>query len=786
MRCKKCGISLKEGAKFCPSCGTRTEPDTAPAAAVSDMIPCPGCGQPIKKDAKFCPFCGAANNGQNEAPKCKSCGAELKPGVKFCPSCGSSTVSDSQPQPLPVPAPSINDAPPAPSINDAPPVPSINDAPPAPSINDAPPVPSINDAPPVPSINDAPPAPSINDAPPVPSVNDTSPVSETKSCPHCGKELKATAKFCPFCGEDATAAPKAEEPVAETVPETEETPSDSETKPCPHCGKELKATAKFCPFCGGDATAAPKAETSADSLNGETAPIPDINSAVPAAQGTLPQINTPAPSAQGTFPQTNGAVVSGQKNKYLPFILMGIGGVIVIAIIVVIIVAIVSNQKKEIDVSQYIDIRVSENAYDGEGYAELEFNSTKFSEDWKDQLKYSKNPNDYAYSYYIEEDDPSTFVAYVLKNNYCYTLDKSDNLSNGDTVSVKWEVSDSLKETIAEYVNCELVFSEKSFTIDGLKGLDKVDLFEGVDVEFTGQAPNGSARVTGTSYYLNYSLDKEEGLSNGDKVTVTISAPYSDEDLGDYMRSNYHATFSETSKTFTVSGLTKTVTTISEIDDESLTKMKHETEDLIQSDVANEEEATLKSVEYLGMIILSPKNSDSYYDYLYYTVYKVDVSVTRQVSGKKTTGTLTYYTYGKFSNLVIVDDKISSDFSASNPYSSVYYDNTWISFNGYKSLDALTNDIVTKQLDKYTSESNVEEKKAAVEPSQPEESSKVEESSKEESGKVEESGKEESSKAEESSKVEESSKAEESSKEESSKTESSKEESSKTESSKKS
>ena len=783
MRCKKCGISLKDGAKFCPSCGTRTEPENTPAAAVSDTIPCPGCGQQIKKDAKFCPFCGAANNGENEALKCKSCGAELKPGVKFCPSCGNSTVSDSQPQPIPVP-----------SINNAPPVPSINDAPPAPSINDAPPAPSINDAPPAPSVNDAPPAPSMNDTPPAASINDKPPVSETKPCPHCGKELKATAKFCPFCGGDATAAPKAEEPAAETAPKTEETPSDSETKPCPHCGKELKATAKFCPFCGGDATVAPKAETSADPLNGDTAPIPDINAAVPASQGTLPQINTPAPSAQGTlpqmntpapsaqgtFPQTNAAAVSGQKNKYLPFILMGIGGVIVIAIVVVIIVAIVSNQKKQIDVSEYIDIRVSENAYDGEGYAELEFNSTKFSEDWKDQLKYSKNPNDYAYSYYIEEDDPSTFIAYVLKNSYCYSLDKSDALSNGDTVNVKWEVSDTLKETIAEYVNCELVFSEKSFTIDGLKGLESVDLFKGVDVEFTGQAPNGSARVTGTSYYLNYSLDKEEGLSNGDKVTVTVSAPYSDEELDDYMRSNYHATFSETSKTFTVSGLTKTVTAISEIDNESLTKMKHETEDLIQSDVANEKEATLKSVEYLGMILLSPKSSDSYNSYQYYTIYKVEVSVTRESGGKKLTGTLTYYTFGKFTDLVIVDDKISSDFTASHPYDSVYYDNTWVNFNGYKSLDALTNDVVTKQLDKYKSESNVEEKAAtAPTPSQPEESSK------EESGKAEESSKEESSKAEESSK-EESSKAEESSKEESSKTESSKEESSKTESSKKS
>ena len=722
MRCKKCGISLKEGAKFCPSCGTKTEPDTAPdTAAVSDTIPCPGCGQPIKKDAKFCPFCGAKNDGQNETPKCTVCGAELKPGVKFCPSCGNSTVSDTQPAPIPVTVPSLNDAPPVPET------------------------------------------PTINTQK-VEQPTD----NETKPCPNCGKELKATAKFCPFCGGDANATPKAEEPAV--TPITDEAPKVEEP-----------------------------AVENVDPLNGDTAPVPQINTPAPAAQGTLPQINAPAPAAQGTLPQinapaaqpqgsipqVNGAATVKQKNKALPFIILGIGGVIVIAIIIAIIVMIVSNQKKEIDVSEYIDIRLSENAYDGDGYAELEFNSKKFSKDWKDQLKYSRNPRDYAYSSYIAEDDPSTFIAYVLKNNYCYSLDKSDSLSNGDTINVKWDISDSLKETIDEYVNCDLVFSDKSFTVEGLKGLDSVDLFEGVDVEFSGQAPYGSASVTGAQYGLTYSLDKDEGLSNGDKVTVTVSAPYSDEDLTDYMRSYYHATFSDTTKTFTVSGLTKTVTAISEIDDESLTKMKHETEDLIKANVANNENATLKSTEYLGMILLSPKNADSYYnDYLYYTVYKVVVSITREVSGKQTTGTLTYYTYGKFENLVIVDGKISSDFSANDPYDSVYYDNTWISFDGYKSLDALNNDVVTKHLDSYKSESNVKEKTTtAPEPSKPEESSKVEESSKEESSKeesskAEESSKEESSKAEESSK-EESGKAEESSKEESSKSESSKTESSK-------
>ncbi len=46
-----------------------------------------------------------------------------------------------------------------------------------------------------------------------------------KSCPKCGAEVGAKAKFCPECG--ASMAPK-----------------------CPKCGADISAKAKFCPECG--------------------------------------------------------------------------------------------------------------------------------------------------------------------------------------------------------------------------------------------------------------------------------------------------------------------------------------------------------------------------------------------------------------------------------------------------------------------------------------------------------------------------------------------------------
>lgn len=68
----KCGASVPQGAKFCPSCG-------APQGTT-----CPKCGAALPPGAKFCQSCGASLQAA-----CPKCGAKLEPGAKFCPSCGS-------------------------------------------------------------------------------------------------------------------------------------------------------------------------------------------------------------------------------------------------------------------------------------------------------------------------------------------------------------------------------------------------------------------------------------------------------------------------------------------------------------------------------------------------------------------------------------------------------------------------------------------------------------------------------------------------------------------------
>jgi membrane protease subunit (stomatin/prohibitin family) len=69
--CVKCGATVPQGSKFCPSCG-------APQQST-----CPSCGAAVPSGAKFCPSCGKPLQAA-----CSKCGAKLEPGAKFCPSFG--------------------------------------------------------------------------------------------------------------------------------------------------------------------------------------------------------------------------------------------------------------------------------------------------------------------------------------------------------------------------------------------------------------------------------------------------------------------------------------------------------------------------------------------------------------------------------------------------------------------------------------------------------------------------------------------------------------------------
>ena len=306
-----------------------------------------------------------------------------------------------------------------------------------------------------------------------------------------------------------------------------------------------------------------------------------------------------------------------------------------------------------------------------------------------------------------------------------YNISPSENLSNGDEVVLTIDVDNSALE---DY-DFKLKGGEKKITVSGLDEVETFDPFENVTVNFSGMSPNGEASInkSGSSagIDLSYTLDKSSGLKNGDEVTVSVSA-YDDTDIEEYCESKGKA-ISATEKTFTVEGLASYAQTIVDIPDDMKSKMLAQAEDAIKSKCIWDEYGTtgvLKSLEYLGDYYLTGKEGFDASPYnKIYCVYKGTVefnALKRHGDGKTMeTGTLSFYTYYYYDNIIIMPDNTCSlDLSdgklASYSYETDYgYDNGWFpsfyNLHGKENLDSVFSDCVTPQIAKYNYESTVKE-----------------------------------------------------------------------------
>lgn len=133
-----------------------------------------------------------------------------------------------------------------------------------------------------------------------------------------------------------------------------------------------------------------------------------------------------------------------------------------------------------------------------------------------------------------------------------YSFSEEENLSNGDVITVTVEYdSDSFNDNDIKTKNAE--FEVK---VEGLSDGETIDVFEGLDISYSGFSGSGYAVLDESNCdwfvhdYVYFQYD-ESGLSNGD--TLTVTANYSQEDAED----NLIIVKSDT-KEYTVSGLKET------------------------------------------------------------------------------------------------------------------------------------------------------------------------------------------------------------------------------------
>lgn len=308
-----------------------------------------------------------------------------------------------------------------------------------------------------------------------------------------------------------------------------------------------------------------------------------------------------------------------------------------------------------------------------------------------------------------------------------YTLSLTENLSNGDEVTLTIEVDN---DALEDY-DFKLSGGTKTYTVSGLDEIEPFDPFENLAISFGGMAPNGYASIdtsdmkeTGVS--LNYTLDKNKGLSNGDEVTVTISTN-SGTDVEEYCLSKGKIP-TVTEKTFTVSDLASYAMKLEDIPEDTYTKMLSQAEDGIRSSASSWAEGnSIKNIESIGYYFLAPKEGFSVStNNEIYCVFKVTADITgfenaeeaKADDAKKKKREDYYYTYYRYSDIVILPDGTCSlDLSSgSQPYNttkSKYGNYSWGSmsyytFYGYGDLDSMFNDCVTSKISNYTYENTVQ------------------------------------------------------------------------------
>jgi len=120
-----------------------------------------------------------------------------------------------------------------------------------------------------------------------------------------------------------------------------------------------------------------------------------------------------------------------------------------------------------------------------------------------------------------------------------------ENLSNGDTLVVKITATGDATEKVKN--------AEVKFTVEGLPEVEYADIFEDVELQFSGISGNAMAKLTltGSNDVLNackFNIEPNYGLKNGDVVTVTVANTES-------ILNKFYTLPETESKTFTVSGL---------------------------------------------------------------------------------------------------------------------------------------------------------------------------------------------------------------------------------------
>lgn len=351
----------------------------------------------------------------------------------------------------------------------------------------------------------------------------------------------------------------------------------------------------------------------------------------------------------------------------------------------------------KIDLNKYVEVTFS--GYDGYGTAEVTLDTDAIMDDYGKKIKLSDEAEEWG-----DAEDFLDMCIYV-------GVDASDGLSDGDIVTLDWDVETSYLESA---LNAEFSYESEEYTVSGLEEIESFDAFENITVEFSGMSPEATAGIVCSDpdlYSSYFNVSPSEDLTIGDTVTVTIS-----ESSQEQMIQELGKVPEETSREYTVEGIAYYATTVDDIPEDVLAKMQAQAEDDRTAAAADwEEGATLTSMDYLGCYFLTRKEGHiNGNKNILYLVYRINLNQM---------GTdLSYYWYIKYTNGIVMEDgTFSINYSDyETPGYGLFYgydecveltseDGTTQEHAGFSDLDSMFNYLVIPYVDAYTYENTVEE-----------------------------------------------------------------------------
>ena len=534
-------------------------------------------------------------------------------------------------------------------------------------------------------------------------------------CGNCGTQVGDDADFCPNCGQKLKGemeqpaeqeAPVQEQPAEQETP-VQEQPAEQEA-PVQEQPAEQKTPVQEQPQQGQFQSQPQQGQFQSQPQQGQFQGRPQQGQFQGRPQQGQFQGQFQGRPQQGQFqgqPQPQQGQFQGQPQQARPpkkpFKMTKQLWALLIAVIAVVVVAIVAlvvvkNQKKKVNINDYISVEY--NGYETAGTAYVDFDETGFSEAViKAQGKKLKNVKSLDDLDWSDLTDLMGSSNWDLIDSITFDVKPDSDLSNGDVVTV----TASWNEDYEKKAGVKILSKEQEFTVEGLEEVKEVDPFEDIEVTFSGTPPYVYPNWTNNSEddylrYLWFNFEDYDSLDVGDTVTLTV-----DESEENALANGYK--FTQTSKEYIVSGVDSYVTSAADISADNLDSMKNEATDALDAYFANNNSYIGNSgFSYEGSYYLVAKNSDTWGDTnVLYLVFSTTVTSAENAFEP----TVVYFPV-KYTNIMALSDG-SQNFNTYGDiegYTELEYDDGWYNVEGYTDGAQMFNDLVVTQKVDYTYE----------------------------------------------------------------------------------